>query len=90
MKIFKILILVFSAVLVINFGVDVYQFHKILKGDYKTPYYSSNWFLYPYTNLRISLNKSSYKITEHWSEKDTIINGKEFWTVIEFMDGDID
>ena len=68
---------------------DVLHFHAIQRGNYDTPWYYRNWVLNPYTNFRIAIapTETGYSTngnyTERWVTRETVINGKEWWTIIE-------
>ena len=63
------------------------EYQHIINDSYTTPWYNSSWFVEPYTNFRLSQNKSHYKIktnavgNQMWIVKETKIGNKEFWTI---------
>lgn len=77
-----------SILLFIMNGVgDFCEYQHIINGNYKTPWYNSNWFVEPYTNFRLSQYKSHYEVKTNyignqlWIVKEIKVGDKEFWTI---------
>ena len=68
---------------------DVVAFHKRVAGSYKTPWYSRNWMLHPYTNFRLALSPArDYWTTnavgsERWLLREVLVGDVEFWTILQ-------
>lgn len=94
MKMYKKLILItllMSPILVFGMnGIkDAIKFHQLINSEYKTPWYSTNWFESPYTNMRL-LNEPrkeywtvNYVHSEHWYVREIQIGDKTFWTALK-------
>lgn len=68
---------------------DAFAWHDIARSDYKTPWFSPNWWTQPYFHLRF-INKPSrvywgknYIGDRWWLIKEVTVGGKVFWTVLE-------
>lgn len=78
-----------AILLIVVIVVDAVMFHSIMRGNYGTPWYSRNWLKQPYTNAQLVLRSSTTHWTtnasgsEAWFVKDTMVQDKEFWTIVE-------
>lgn len=68
---------------------DAVKYHQIADGGYKTPWYSTNWLVSPYTNLRL-LGKPSTEFwttnaigSEFWYEREVRVDDKTYWTILQ-------
>lgn len=78
---------VVSVMLVVTW-IDVFQFHSVQRGNYDTPWYDARWWVEPYTHFRILLADSNEHWTKNavgddWLVRETVIDGKEWWTVLQ-------
>jgi hypothetical protein len=67
---------------------DAILFHQIQSGPYQTPWYDARWWHNPYISFRVSLADSHLRWTKNaaggeWLVRETMIDGKEWWTVVE-------
>ena len=68
---------------------DAIEFHRLSNGDYKTPWYSSNWAEAPYINLQLSLRQArEYRTsnairTESWLIREVPVGDVTFWTTVQ-------
>ncbi len=73
--------------------IDVVQFHSVQRGNYDTPWYDARWWVEPYTHFRILLADSNERWTKNavgddWLVRETVIDGKEWWTILEWNEID--
>lgn len=65
------------------------DFHRIEKSTYKTPWFSTNWLVMPYTNFKLSgLPVKEYWTvnavgSERWLVREVELNGKTYWTTLQ-------
>lgn len=61
---------------------DALEFYQLIRGTYKTPWYSTSWLRQPFTNARLAMLPSQ----EYWT---TNAIGTERWLVREVQFGDV-
>lgn len=75
----------FCVLVVTNDAVEHFQ---ILKGDYKTPWYDARWWKQPFTHFALdgkveNIYWTSNAVGQPWRVKETTVEDKTFWTIIE-------
>lgn len=70
-------------------GNDIVTYHKVVSGDYLTPWYPKEWWKAPYTHARIAFKPfkeqwvKNYPGTQLWHTREVQIGEHKFWTVLE-------
>lgn len=82
--------------IVVIFAPDVQEYNEIIKNDFKTPWYTTNWFTSPYTNFQLKGKhtveywKQNAIKSENWFVREVTVSDKTFWTVLKRVENNGD